>query len=307
MKKTLLALAVMTAAGAVSADDVMSNDIATASISGSLEAKVVSNPVKAGEDRSSTIEYGDAELAISAEAMVYENLTAFGSYNIDDGGASTSIGFKGTWGTLEIGGVDHAWNAGNDSAETFGGIDFSDDAFTDGDNVVAYSNTIGAFSFGVSYDLDVVLNTDGDADTDDVTRTSATVEYSADMFRLGADFSTSSADLTGYGVEGDLIFGAATIGAGYTTITNTDTDASGSALDYFLNYSLSDATSVTLGGQTVMGDVYEGQAIYANVVHALTDIVSTHVEIGSYSATNAADADVYDEGFGLSFGASIDF
>jgi hypothetical protein len=322
MKKTLLALAVMTAAGAVSANEIMSNDIASASLTGSLEAKLLSAPNQ-GDNRKSTIGYGDAELNIDAEAMVYENLTAFGSFNLDaDKGESTSIGFKGTWGTLEIGGVDHAFNGGNGNAYEYGGFDLTDGKFATGDNVVAYSYAADMFSFGLSYDMDTLLD-----EADESTRFSATASVTAGMFVIGADYTSSekvtaatdasfklntttgtidpvaatdasTSEASVMGLEATGTFGDLVVGAGYQGVTLNDVDSM--VLDYYGSYTMGKAT-LTLGGQTVTGDILEGQAIYGNVAYALTDIVSTNAEIASYSVDGESD------GLGLAIGASIAF
>jgi hypothetical protein len=301
----------MTAAGAVSAAEVGGNDIATATLSGSLEAGLKYAPSVA-ENRSGEMSYGDAEIAVSAEALIYDDLTAYGSYVIDTDEGAKFLGLKGSWGQLEIGETDHAWDAGADAAVEFGGIDFTDDAFSGGKDVIRYDYSADSFSFGVSYDFESNL-----ADTD-ANRVGVTASITAsDAAVIGLDYTVSSGatDISAYGVKLTGSVSDFGYGASYTMFDVSTNDDSPSVITYYVTYGVTDATTVALGGQTITGTAtvdtvtFEGgQAIYANVVHSLTDLVSVKAEIGNYSATDATtDKEIYAESLGFFVGGVIDF
>ncbi len=327
MKKTLLALAVMTAAGAVSANTIVETDKASVGINGTLKGQLISNPVtkaadEAGEERTYGIDVGDASIAVNAEAMIWENFTAFGSYGLtmEEGDVSSDdvfIGFKGTWGTFRAGQTGHAWNAGNSASKEFGGVDFSDDEFVDGDDILRYDYAADMFAVGVSYSLD----SDPSKDFDN-NRLAVSGTLDLDVVSLGADYTTgktngdnvlgAATDFTSYGVEATGSIAAFTIGAGYTflEVGEGSVKPSVDTIDYFVTYAVSDRLSFALGGQTLSTDDaggFKGQAIYANADYKLTDIVDTWVEIGNYSSEDDDSSELWEDGLGFVIGMSIGF
>ncbi|MBD0786984.1 porin [Vibrio sp. Y2-5] len=112
MKKTLLALAVLAAAGSVNAANLYENDATAVNISGEIDALYKDLSVKSGGAN-----YKNTDGALSAWANVQfdidhklsDAVTAFGSFEIEgDNGSTTSVddafvGFKGAFGKVKIG------------------------------------------------------------------------------------------------------------------------------------------------------------------------------------------------------------
>jgi hypothetical protein len=304
MKKTLLALAVMTAAGAVSATTIVENDKATVTTSGTAKVAFISGTVAAGDERRAKINLGDAGIVFGVDHQIGDDLTAFGAFGItieegNIGSKDVNAGVKGSWGTLTFGQAGQAWNAGNSKHQELG-LDPADDDFISGDDVVKYAYSADMWNIAVSHNFTQAA---GEAMFEGTT--AATVGVSLSNFNFGADFAVNGDD-TAYAVKADGSVDLFSIGASYLT---TDTAALGgeaSLIDYWIGFDASDSTTVYLGGQSLVDYENEPSTIYVNATYDVMDSVQVFGEIGTQSDPLTGTAD-FESSLAFAAGMSVSF
>lgn len=241
MKKTLLALAVLTAAGSVNAATVYEKDGLSVDVGGAMEVQF-RKTLADGSDLD--LRQDDGELNFKATVEVAEGVDAVGYYDFEfeSGDAKTTElwgGFKGDFGTITFGKQYlHGDDAviGSDYELGFDSLDYE----AHGEDVIKYKYSADNFWLGLSVDLEegsddesafdaaagvtmgdvelraFYLNEQQDDTVNavkfDKTLYSIEAEYSADAFGAGLGFAHSEDDVTN--VENDLLsmFGSYTVG-----------------------------------------------------------------------------------------------
>jgi predicted porin len=299
MKKTLVALAVLAAAGSVNAAEVYSNDGVTTSLSGVAEVQLIDNEGYADAD--TAVRLDDFDITASTSVALSDDMAAIGAVSVgnsetDSGNDATVdrtyVGFASAeMGTMTFGQQTLiADDAGIGADYEFGGDQYGTTA--DGTDVIKYVFDNGQFYAGLSYDLK-------ESDTDESSidgRIGFRVD-SLDVRLYAFSDEATDADYTAYNLEGvysaDALAIAASVGsyddAGVkTTLGEINVKYTVEATTYALGYSTADAD----GSDTV-------NTVYANVTQKLAPSVKVYAEAG-YQA-DATEEFGYVTGMEVSF------
>jgi predicted porin len=290
MKKTLLALAVMTAAGAVSAAEVAKIGNMSLSTDGDFEIALELKET----DGDMAVTYDNAEIAFTGESVINEDVSAFLEYGLEMQRGDTVIskdiaaGFKGGWGTVTFGKTGHVLDLGSSESKNIG-ADISNDDLPSSDDIIKYESANDGVNFGASYNFDVANDQAGSG-------FSAYVSGDVSGVSLRGDFGTTG-DINIYGVKGSYTGDAFSIGAAYA---GSDGALEPTIIDGWVGFSA--GLDWKLGVQTgSRGDV-DAMAYYLNTSYDLNDVVGFYGEVG------ALDSDAYaDGGFGASVGMTMAF
>jgi predicted porin len=315
MKKTLIALSVLVAAGSVNAATVYQNEGFSADVFGDLEVRYAQNVA----DEEARIKAADYDFGFSASSQVSDDVTIFGtaSFNGDENANSTDssvvtvdngfIGFSAGEVTVTAGRVvNFVDEIGVANDQTIAGLLEADTNLADKtDQVFKTVYDAGNFYAGIA----ITEDSDGDnVDTDELSQ----VDVMAGVVVAGADIRVTyvdgkymdgatqkDADLLAieahYSIEGwDLA-------ALYTDSSNDKVDSDAIAVS--AQYTM-DKTTVGGGYSTrdtegkTTADQAESQW-YANVSYALATNASVYAEI--------TDTDKKGDDMGYAVGAKLKF
>ncbi|PSV21613.1 porin [Photobacterium kishitanii] len=309
MKKTLLALAVLTAAGSANAGiNLYDANGVKVDLSGAVEVQLYDNFDKDGD---STIRLDDGDLALNATVAVSENLnvvsgTAFKYESRELQNYELWAGFSGDFGTLTFGRqllITDDSGIGKDYELGSGQLDWVQ---TDGDRVAKYVYDNGTFYTGISHEMDnnhSTTITDGRVGFRTGGLDIRAYGYdgkriSAEGFTFGNDNGTpvvkpskSGDDIRGYNLEAQYAMGAINLAASFGQIKYKAVNPSELGANkpktidlYEINGSYKiDNTTMALGYVRGEDKIAGGNVInnvYANVTQQLHSNVRAYVEVG---------------------------
>lgn len=330
MKKSLLALAVLTATGSANAGiNLYDANGVKVDLSGAVEVQLYDDFEKHGD---STIRLDDGDLALNATVAVSENLnvvsgTAFKYESRDLQNYELWAGFSGDFGTLTFGRqllVSDDSGIGKDYELGAGQIDF---AQTEGDRVAKYVYDNGTFYTAVSHEMD---NKNSTTITDGRVgfRTGGldVRVYGYDGKRIGlkglTEFNDKNGnpiiipgeageDISGYNLEAEYAMGAINLAASFGQVKYqaADTNKTEKNIDlYEINGSYTiDKTTLALGyvrGEDKVDHDNVINNVYANVTQQLHSNVRAYVEVGYADDKNEKDTL---EEFGYVAGLEVKF
>ncbi|KDM93199.1 porin [Photobacterium galatheae] len=300
MKKTLIALSVLVAAGSANASvNLLDQDGVIVDLSGSAEVQLYQELVKKSEDKDPTIRLDDGDITLNTTIPVGNNLNAVAGLSLDlsntdlEGNTNDFFvdelyaGFQGEFGTLTFGRqylISDDAGIGKDYEMGLGQLDLGK---TQGSEVAKYVYDNGQFYFGTSYDV----NQDNNGGIWDA--------------RLGARFAgldvrgyyytsedVKNKDLNpaglgnevdGYNIEAEYVFGAFAFAGSYGNVDVTDglTKASGDVdlIEVAGSYTMGKNT-FALGYVRADSDGDTTDDVYANVTHQLHSNVKVYAELG---------------------------
>ncbi|PSU72006.1 porin [Photobacterium phosphoreum] len=307
MKKTLLALAVLTAAGSVNAGiNLYDANGVKVDLSGAVEVQLYDGFEKHGD---STIRLDDGDLALNATVAVSENLnvvsgTAFKYESRELENYELWAGFSGDFGTLTFGRqllVSDDSGIGKDYELGAAQVDFVQ---TEGDRVAKYVYDNGTFYTAVSHDMDTDNSTTiTDGRVGFRTGGLDIRAYGYDGKRIGLKGLINNGsdangkpiiipgeageDIRGYNLEAEYALGAINLAASFGQVKYqaADTHKTEKNIDlYEINGSYTiDKTTMALGYVRGEDKVANGNVInnvYANVTQQLHSNVRAYVELG---------------------------
>jgi predicted porin len=306
MKKTLLALAVLTAAGSANAGiNLYDANGVKVDLSGVAEVQLYDGFEKHGD---STIRIDDGDLVLHATVAVSDNLnvvsgTAFKYEDRDLQNYELWTGFSGEFGTITIGRqllISDDSGIGKDYELGAGQIDF---AQTEGDRVAKYVYDNGTFYTAVSHEMDTDHSTTiTDGRVGFRTGGLDVRVYGYDGKRIGlkglTEFNDKNGnpiiipgkageDISGYNLEAEYAMGAINLAASFGQVKYqaADTKVTQKNIDlYEINGSYTiDKTTLALGYVRGEDKVDNGNVInnvYANVTQQLHSNVRAYVELG---------------------------
>jgi outer membrane protein OmpT len=316
MKKTLLALAVVAAAGSVNAAELMNTGNVSVTTDADFEVALKYGPFADNPE----ISYDGAEIGFAAESVINDNWTAFLkygmemsygenlTYNYDDEGVTkegsksvvtaTDIvaGFKFYQNhMIEFGQTSHVLDLGNSQHKDIG-LDISNDELPAVEDLIVYEFTGEQIGFGASVELSGIEGKDR-------TGYAVYLDGSVGNFNLRGDFGMGTdgkgadeTEATIYGIKGDYTADVFSVGLAYTGTSKDDADAS--LIDAWVGFSA--GLDWYLGTQYLSTDNVDSYSVYLNTTYALNDVVGVYAEIGM------ADIEV-DDGFGGSVGMTMSF
>lgn len=326
MKKTLLALAVLTAAGSANAGiNLYDANGVKVDLSGAVEVQLYDGFEKNGD---STIRLDDGDLALNASVAVSENLnvvsgTAFKYESRDLQNYELWAGFSGDFGTLTFGRqllVSDDSGIGKDYELGAGQLNW---AQTEGDRVVKYVYDNGTFYTAVSHEMDndhSTTITDGRVGFRTGGLDIRAYGYdgkriSAEGISLGHENNSPVVipgklgdDIRGYNLEAQYATGAINLAASFGQIEYKDLTAKTKQnIDLFeINGSYTiDNTTMALGyvrGEAKGSHDNVINNVYANVTQQLHSNVRAYVELG-YADTQKDSL----EDFGYVAGLEVKF
>jgi outer membrane protein OmpT len=302
MKKTLLALAVVAAAGSVQAAELMNTGNVSVTTDADFEVSLQYGPF--ADDPS--LEYDGAEIGFAAESVINDNWTAFLKYGLEMPYGETNVtttdivaGFKFYQNhMIEFGETSHVLDLGNSQHKNIG-TSIENDDLPSVEDIIVYGYTGETFGFGASYELATLQGGDNDS-------FSAYVDGSFGDFYVRGDygFGTVAAtdnDVNIYGIKGTYTADMFSIGAAYSGST-FDAGDDINLVDLWVGFSA--GLDWYLGTQIADQGDDSAYTVYLNTSYALNDVVGLYAEIGM------ADKDiegVADDGFGGSIGMTMSF
>ncbi len=314
MKKTLLALAVVAAAGSVNAAELMNTGNVSVTTDADFEVKLVFAP---GED-DPQISYDGAEIGFAAESVINDNWTGFLKYGLEmvydagtqdvtaeDGTEIGTVGGNSVVSTdivagfkfyqnhmIEFGQTSHVLDLGNNQSKDIG-VDFDNSELPSVEDIIVYMYTGEAFGAGFSYDLNRI-----EGGEEDNFALYVDGNFGGLYLRGDAGFgSTDGNDEAVYGVKGTYTADAFSVGASYAA-TSVDVGDDISITDLWVGFSA--GLDWYLGAQFGEKGGDSAYNVYLNTNYDLNDVVGLYAEIGM------ADDDV-DSDFGGSVGMTMSF
>jgi hypothetical protein len=308
MKKTLIALSVLVAAGSVNAATVYENDGVAVTVYGDSQ---VSYTQAMGSDNDAQFAIGDADFGFTASNAIDDNYTVFTKIEFDGEDATESthsvnlddlyIGVKGNGLTVQVGkqvtyvddlGISNDFNFGLSTAEDAAGL------IASGDQVVKVQYDADAFSVGMT----TATQSDGDDTTEEASQIALYAGFSAGSVAIDAYYAdesgaTSATDGSVFGVEATFGMDNVSVTAIYTSaeMGNTDYDAMGANINYSM-----DKTAFNFGAVTLeAGSADDVLTWYGNVNYAIATNATVYVELSD------SDADNVDMGYAV--GAVMSF
>ncbi len=310
MKKTLLALAVLTAAGSVNAANVLDADGVKMDLTGAAEIQLINKYDTLTQDKDLYVRIDDGDLAFKTTVEVSDDLSAIGviAFKFEDGNTTNDdlyVGLSYVAGTTTIGRqvtvVDDA-GIGEDYELGTEGTDFLVDS---GDEVIKHKFEGDNFWVAASY------GTDGDGEEAAGSKLPVAVDFGAGVtfadvtisgfYQSVDDQSTSTngvRDSKAYNFEVTYAVDAFSLAGSYGSY-ETELSVGGSKTEFDVimlagTYSLSEMT--TLAGGVNFGDyntsgVDDAKNYYANVTHKLHSNVKVYAELG-YADTASIDGEV---------------
>ncbi|WCE30692.1 porin [Vibrio sp. SCSIO 43137] len=258
MKKTLIALSVLVAAGSVNAATIYENEGSSISVSGEVKATYWNKEIKAGAAKTKSSELvskGTLQFDIAHEINADVKALAGFEYDFSSGndanGDDVWVGLQGDFGTVKIGetgnpfGVLENVDIGSEAENVALSGDNAEESKGQG---IRYSNDFGPVAVSAAYFFTTDDETNGSGTDSDKTKgtTSLSAEYSHDMFTVAAAYSAGERELGQN--AGDK--------AVDTKVAGLSASASFGPVEFggmFANY---EATSTVLASQIADGDAY---------------------------------------------------
>ncbi|UTM58225.1 porin [Photobacterium sp. CCB-ST2H9] len=308
MKKTLIALSVLVAAGSANASiNLLDKDGVIVDLSGSAEVQLFQDIVPKNGDEDPTIRLDDGDISLNTTIPVNNNLNVVAGFNLDLHNSDNNgkpgdffndelyVGFQGKdFGTLTFGrqylisddaGISKDYELGTQAL----GFDA-----TRGSEVVKYVYDNGMFYAGASHDI----NAD---DNGGITDARLGARFAGldvrGYYYTSEDVNAPGEDITGYNLEAEYVIQAISLAASYGH-GEVENSAGVTTLDVDF---ISLAGSYTMGKNTFalgynLSDIDGGEAtdnVYANVTHQLHSNVKLYAELGWADGDNTE----YDLGY----------
>jgi predicted porin len=311
MKKTLVALAVLAAAGSVNAAEVYSNDGVTTSLSGVAEVQLIDN--ENFEKKDLAVRLDDFDITAATSVALSDDVAAVGavsvgrssnSENAPDNTATvdrTYVGFSSTeMGTVTFGQQTTIYDdLGNDFSYEFDKEKFAYGAIDSGTDVVKYVYDNGQFFGAIAHDLK--------ESTSDETVTDGRLGVRVDSLELAVYASnykeSTTAKESSFNLQADYSLDALAFSASYGVIDNKIADEKITYIQANVKYTV-DTTSYALGFATNDSDV-DGvdtkNGVYANVTTKLAPSVKVYAEAGYADDSSRAEEFGYVTGMEVSF------
>jgi predicted porin len=296
MKKTLVALAVLAAAGSVNAAEVYSNDGVTTSLSGVAEVQLIDNEGYADKDLA--VRLDDFDITGSTSVALSDDVAAVGAVSVgqdrDTNAVSadrTYVGFSSAqMGTITFGlQTLISDDSGIGADYEFGGTQYGTTT-ADSSDVIKYVFDNGQFYAGLSHDVQ--------ESTGEQTSTDGRIGVRVDALDLSVyAYDSDNLDETAYNVQAvysaDALAIAASVGS--DEVANVETKFAEINVKYTV-----EKTTYALGYSTADADNADTvNTVYANVTQKLAPSVKLYAEAGY-------QADAVEE-FGYVTGMEVSF
>lgn len=312
MKKSLLALAVLTAAGSVNAATILDADGVKVDLTGAAEVQYFKGFEKTKDaylkmddgdiNFATTVDIADGLAAVAGIGFEFEGQDADTGTNGNVESDELFVGLSSNFGTTTFGRqVTIADDAGIGEDYEFG-MEAVDFVITEGEEVIKHKYEGENFWLAGS-----IASSGQGAKTTNATGfdlgagvTLSALEVRA-FFQSVSDVAGSAGtDLTAWNLEGIYaVDEALSLAASYGTreLNNVDYDV----ISFAASYSLDDKN--TLAGGVNLGDNnnVEGTNFYANITHKLHSNVKAYAELGFYDQDNADHDTAYLAGLEVSF------
>ncbi len=278
MKKTLVALAVLAAAGSVNAAEIYSNDGVTTSLSGVAEVQFIDNEGFADKDMA--VRSDDFDLTAATSVALSEDLSAVGAVSIGQDRNTSAVsadrvyvGFASAeMGTLTVGQQTLISDDSGIGADyEFGGSQYGTTT-ADSTDVVKYVYDNGQFYFGLSSDLQ--------ESTGEQTSLDGRIGVRADALDVSLyAYNSDNLDEDAYNLQVtyamDALAFAASVGS--DDVAGTETKFAEANVAYTI-----DANTYALGFSTADTDgaADSVDTVYANVTSKLASSVKVYAEVG---------------------------
>jgi outer membrane protein OmpT len=319
MKKTLLALAVVAAAGSVNAAELMNTGTVSVTTDADFTVSLTDGPFNEGKP---AISYDGAEIAFGAESVINDNWTAFLNYGLEMeyGGDVVSkdivAGFKFYNNhQIEFGKTEHVLDLGSNKLEDLG-LDISNSELPSTEDLIVYMYTGENFGAGISYELSGAI--EGAQEEGVAVYLDGNIGglYLRGDYGMGED---DAAEYSVYGVRGDYAWDMASLGLSYVG-SSKDFDGADSTdvslIDAWVGFSA--GLDWSLGLQYITADdstnSADGSLYYLGTSYSLNDVVSVYGEIAYGDTEGSLDLDVPggvtlgdNDGFGYSIGMKMAF
>jgi predicted porin len=292
MKKTLVALAVLAAAGSVNAAEIYSNDGVTTSLSGVAEVQFYQSYYDVDSDGNDTsdmqVRMDDFDLTAATSVALSEDLAAVGAVSLgglaQEAGAATIdrvyVGFASAEaGTLTVGRQTTITDDMNvDFAQEF---DLHNSIGMDsGDDVVKYVYDNGQFFFGIASDL-----TEG---TGDESVVDGRIGARAENLEVALYVNSTEGKETAYDLEAVYSADALTLSAAFGETSVDEGDEQDTIASINAKYTV-DATSYA-AGYGFSDDADDTSRVYLNVTQKLASSVAVYAEVGFEDAAESNTA-----------------
>lgn len=290
MKKTLIALSVLVAAGSVNAAEVYSQDGVTLDFAGDVDVQYYKGTEN---DSDAEIRLDDADFSFTLKSEINEDLKALGFFEFsgEEGDAATGdvyVGFESaTKGTVVIGKTTTVFDdlgIGNDYE--FGLQGAADNMDADGEEVIRYNYSGDALSFAIAYKMDPV-GADDDASTVDGMIGYAAGDFAGRLF-VGSN-NSDTMEGTAYILEGDYTIDDLLLQAtyGFSTQDTGTGDVDYSVVGLAASYSM-DKASLNAGWSLFdQEDADEVNNFFVNVDYAIAAQTTVYAEIGINDADDS--------------------
>ena len=301
MKKTLVALAVLAAAGSVNAAEVYNADGIVTTVSGVAEIQVTNNYKFADADTALRVD--DFDLTANTVVAVSDTMSALGQVSLgsadnDDKAASAQIDrtFVGLTfvdaGTLTFGKqLLVADDAGNSADFELGGDQYGEDVAS-GNDVVKYVYDNGQLFAAISHDLKET-NTDEtvtDGRLGFRTGDFEGVVYAYEYEDKSKTLATDTGEVSSYDIELNYAMDNISLAGSYgyqKKTSGTDVETKTRFIQANVGYAV-DTVTYNLGySQAKVKDADAVNTVYANVIKQLATNVRVYVEAGSTSADDS--------------------
>jgi len=324
MKKTLLALAVMTAAGSANAFELYNQDGTSVAIKGEVDLYVKSDEIKpeGGEkSKQDAHVYTWAYAQIDFEHALNDSVAVFGSFEIEGDGNSAAAfddvvgGFTGDFGKLSIG----------ETGSSYAALEKAEVSNEQAEFDVVYNSSESAgkgirFETTVAENLALSADIQTRADKDDDANFAVSADYSTDAFSVAVAYMDSGDQDAGlvkggsaYGISASLdvvenLYLAATFtsyeGQGNVGVSGGNNDNveielgnhEGTSMGLAAAYTIDKARIYTAYHQIdadkdMAGNKLDAKATnyYVGVDYALHSNVTTYVEYGSVDVDTAGE------------------
>jgi predicted porin len=292
MKKTLIALSVLVAAGSVNAATVYDNDGFALDVYGDAEIKYVQD---IGANKEAYFKRDDADFGFNVSSKVNDEVSVIANIDFTGEGAVTlddlTVGIKTSTLTAKVGdqvnlvdeiGISNDKAFGLDTAEDVVGLASS------GEQVINVQYDSGEMFYA---GFSTTTYADGDDTTSDQESQMAVKAGArfgdADVVVYYADGKTAAdADVDVVAVKGSYSIDAVTLSAIYTTGSqeSKDADAIGANISYSMDKTTLNFGYVDMDNEIASEDFGKW---YANAQYAVAKNATVYVELGDSDATGA--------------------
>ena len=269
MKKTLIALAVLVAAGSVNAATVYDKDGVSFALSGDVDVNFKKD--RAVDSADAAINLDDADFSFELGSAINEDAKAIGFFEFSGEGGEASTGDiyvglnSASMGTVVWGSTATILDdAGIGSDYEFGLQGAIDAIDPSGDEVIKYKHSVGAVSFGIATKMD-----DEGTDTD-AKYYDGMIGYAAGDFAGRVFVSSHDSDAlegTAYILEADYtvedVLLQATYGASSEDTGAGDVDGSDDVNTFFVNVDYAIAAKATVYAEVGTSDADDVDTGYA--------------------------------------------